>query len=190
MEESKILENMKDQRVVDVNCMTKKDKNVRTKNRLWFFTLASSKIPEYVTVGYECGFNLILKKQCTVTDTKILDTSLWCNEKIQINLLLINVLEPMALLNVMRTLSSVLTGGPHRSGSAEYNSLKKKTEILAPIWGHGVSYRKVKRKVEGLTIKPDPSYTSTATNNTLSVNNISQELAAKDKDTAKLMETV
>lgn len=34
MEESKILENMKDQRVVDVTCMTKKDENVRTKNRL------------------------------------------------------------------------------------------------------------------------------------------------------------
>ena len=53
MEESEILESMKDQDVVDVHCMTKKDGNVRTKTGLCFLTFALNKIPEYVNVGYE-----------------------------------------------------------------------------------------------------------------------------------------
>lgn len=51
MDESEILENM-DQSVI-VNCMAKKDENVRMKTGLCFLTFASSKIPEYVYVGYE-----------------------------------------------------------------------------------------------------------------------------------------
>ena len=37
MEESEILESMKDQDIVDVHCMTKKDGNVRTKTDFFFF---------------------------------------------------------------------------------------------------------------------------------------------------------
>lgn len=53
MEESEILESMKDQDVVDVYCMTKKDKNVRTKTVLLFLTSILNEIPEYVNIGYK-----------------------------------------------------------------------------------------------------------------------------------------
>lgn len=48
MEESEIHKSMKDQDVVDVNCMTKKDGNVQTK------TFALHNIPEYVNIRYKC----------------------------------------------------------------------------------------------------------------------------------------
>jgi hypothetical protein len=56
--------------------------------------------------------------------------------------------------------------------------------------GHDVSYREAKRKVEGLTNKPNTSYASVATNNTPSASSVSQDLAAKDKEIAELKETV
>lgn len=77
-------------------------------------------------------------------------------------------------------------GGPHQSDSAECSSLKKETELLAYMRGHDVSYREAKRKVEGLTNKPNTSYASVATNNTPSASSISQELAAKHKEIAEL----
>lgn len=80
-------------------------------------------------------------------------------------------------------------GGSHHSGSAECSSLKE-TELLAYTRGHDASYREAKRKVEGLTSKANTSYTSTATNNTPSTSSVSQELAAKDKETADLKKRV
>lgn len=53
MEESEILENMKEQSVVEVKCMSKLDANVRTKTGLCFFTFALNKIADKVNIGYE-----------------------------------------------------------------------------------------------------------------------------------------
>jgi len=193
MEESEILENMKDQSVVDVNCMTKKDGNVRTKTGLCFLTFASSKIPEYVTVGYErVQVRPYIQKpmRCNRCQ-KFGHTSLRCNDKDTSKFTCGKCAgDHDTAVCTEKTLKCANCGGPHQSGSAECSSLKKETEILAYMRGHDVSYREAKRKVEGLTSKPNTSYASVATNNTSSANGINQELAAKDKEIAELKETV
>jgi len=193
MDESEILENMKDQGVMDVNCMTKKDENVRTKTGLCFLTFASSKIPEYVYVGYErVQVRPYIQKpmRCNRCQ-KFGHTSLRCIDKDTDKFTCGKCAGAHDTTTCTGNPSKCANcGGPHQSGSAECSSLKKETEILAYMRGHDVSYREAKRKVEGLTNKPNTSYASVATNNTPSASSVSQDLAAKDKEIAELKETV
>ena len=81
-------------------------------------------------------------------------------------------------------------GGPHQSGYAECSILKKETEILAHMKEHAISYGEAKKKVEGLTVRPNTSYASAVANTTAATRSINHELAAKDKEIAELKSLV
>nr|XP_027232794.1 uncharacterized protein LOC113824260 [Penaeus vannamei] len=187
MQESEILESMNDQDVMDVHYM--KDGNVRTKTGLCFLTFALNKIPEYVNVGYERVQvrPYIQKPMHCNSCQKFGHTPLRCIDKDTNKFTCHKCAEAH---DTSTCTSAVLKyancGGPHQSGSAECSSLKKETETLAYMRKHEVNYNEAKRKVESLTHKPDTSYASAVTNVTRSASNVSEELAAKDKDIADL----
>lgn len=93
-----IIENMKDQDVVDVKCMTKRDGNAR----MFFFTFTLNKIPEYVSVRYERDqVKPYIKSQCIIIDAKNTDTPHYeVLTKAQMNSLAVNVLRLMTSLHV------------------------------------------------------------------------------------------
>ena len=193
MSESEILEEMKDQWVVDVNCMTKMMDNVRTKTGLCFFTFASRRIPEKVKIGYEYVQvrPYIQKPMRCFRCQKFGHTAVRCVDKDSDKFTCGKCAQAHETVKCTgTTLKCANCGGPHQSGNAECSSLKKETETIAYMKEHDLSYTEAKRKVESLTAKPDTSYASAITKIIPSASNVNRELEAKDKEIAELKETV
>ena len=166
---------------------------MRTRTGLCFVTFASKTVPEKVKVGYEIvQVRPYIQKpmKCNICQ-KFGHTSSRCENKDKNKFTCGKCAQDHETSACNgNDFKCANCGGPHQSGSDECSILKKETEILAYMKDKEVSYREAKRKVEGLTQKPDTSYAATVTNINPSTNSVSKELEAKNKEIAELKETI
>lgn len=145
-----ILEDMKDQGVIGVHCMTKKGENMGRRTGLVFLTFASPQIPDTVKIGYESVpvRPYVQRPMRCFRCQKFGHTALRCLTK---DTFVCGKCAGSHETSLCSATAFVCAncGGPHQAAAPECRSLKVETDILAYMKAHDVGYGEAKRRVGG-----------------------------------------